>query len=80
MREDIETGYPSDYYKLKRRVSKEIAEILETWTIRASTDHPVSKEEIDTWVRELGVRSGLGRNAIKNLFLAINPKTKEWFV
>jgi hypothetical protein len=79
MREDIQTGYPNDYYQLKRRVTKEIIEQLETWVYRASTDKPATQEEIRTWVRQLSLRTGISEKGIIVLFAKINPKTQEWF-
>jgi hypothetical protein len=79
MANDIQVSYPTQYYQLRRRVSQEIKEVMETWMIRASTDNPATGQEIKEWVRELSVRSGLPTKSIIKQFVEISPKTQAWF-
>jgi hypothetical protein len=79
MRQDIKLGYPNDYYQLRRKVTQEIREQLENWVIRASTENPATKAEIEEYVRELSLRSGIPEKGVQRLFTSINGKTSAWF-
>jgi hypothetical protein len=79
MRQDIEAGYPNDYYKLRRRVGMEIKEQLQKYIIVSSKGGTIDPADVQVWAQELSIRSGIPMRGIIRLFQDISPASKEWF-
>lgn len=75
----ISDRYPTDYYRLRRRVTAEIREQLAIWSARPA-EKALDVQEVRTWAHDLSLRSGIPNRGIVKLFSQLSPATTAWFL